>query len=576
MTAQIQDSGSVGEADGSAESNRSASNNATLIERAWQQRERSWVESQSAVKRLWAHPLLSALDKARLQIVKSYHFGRQLELRAAVSSGVDALPVISGSADQLWMCRALGRVAAALHSLGDFDAALRHYQTQIRLASERLAAANLSEVDQDRFTEELFCGRHNLAHQFFRLNEFQQAHRHYEHCYSLVQGNEVSLGYLLVNHSQCYMARGNYRKAKTQAEAALEIGRRCGIPRIVVYALPVLARLADLARDAETARRYLLEGIDSAQASGLYRSHIQLKLAQHYFDTDCVASADEVLASVDQVTDAVDESHWYLLQCNLAERKGDYALALAHHKQHLAVKERMFQTRNDNQAYAAEVVGQLRELEESNRRLSVRNRELTQSVEQIGRDQSRLRLLAQRDPLTDLFNRRHFMDIAQTSLRQAQTADAAVSLAIIDIHFFKRINDSYGHDTGDQVLKTFADLLKNHFRQSDTLARFGGEEFVALLPGTSEQAAVGVMRSLLLRCEHYPWSELAQGLAVTCSVGVAQTAADSDFTGLFKRADLALYRAKHSGRNRVECSAPVATTVDDGHARPSRRMAEPG
>ena len=513
---------------------------------------------------------MSARDKARLQVIKSYHLGRELDLRAAVSSGVAALPVITRSEDVLWMCRAHGRVAAAVHSLGDFGAALRHYQAQIRLASEQLSSAGLTAVDQDRYTEELFCGRHNLAHQFFRLGELQQSHQCYKSCYALVRDNEVGLGYLLVNHSQCFIGRGYLRKAETQAKAALEIGRRLGVARIVVYALPVLAQLAGLGKDADAAERFLQEGIRAAGTGGLYRSHIQLKLAQHYFDSDEPLRSAEVLENMDEVTDAVDEAQYFLLQSNLAERMEKFSLALAHHKQHLAVKERIFITHKENQAWAAEVAGQLRELEEVNRRLSERNLKLAQSVEQIGRDHNRLQTLARRDPLTDLYNRRHFMEIAESCLRQAKNTGSKVSLAIIDIDLFKTVNDTHGHDTGDRVLQKLAWLLKDHLRQNDTLARFGGEEFVALLPGTGVRPAVYVMQSLIARCEHYPWHELSSGLSVTCSAGVAQAGADYSFAELFKQADLALYRAKNSGRNRVESGMSAESVGYAPLARGSR------
>ena len=142
-------------------------------------------------------------------------------------------------------------------------------------------------------------------------------------------------------------------------------------------------------------------------------------------------------------------------------------------------------------------------------------------MELIGEDRQRLALLAQRDSLTNLYNRRHFMVLAESSLQRARSSGAVVSLATIDVDRFKNINDTYGHDVGDQVLQSLAQLLSNQLRDRDYVARFGGEEFVVLLHNTKLDVAQRTIERLRKSCEDYAWDKIAANLKVSCSFGVA-------------------------------------------------------
>lgn len=163
-----------------------------------------------------------------------------------------------------------------------------------------------------------------------------------------------------------------------------------------------------------------------------------------------------------------------------------------------------------------------------------------------------LRRLAETDPLTALLNRRSFTDHAQTMLGHAMTAAAPVSLLIVDIDHFKRINDSYGHPAGDAVIRAFADLLLGVFGARDALVgRFGGEEFAILMQGSTEEAAAAAMRmQQALAGKTLPVSETL-GLGVTASCGIASWQHGETLAALTSRADQALYRAKSEGRNRI-------------------------
>ena len=164
----------------------------------------------------------------------------------------------------------------------------------------------------------------------------------------------------------------------------------------------------------------------------------------------------------------------------------------------------------------------------------------------------RLELLAKQDPLTGVANRRHFNVELERELYHSQESGVQLSLILIDVDYFKRFNDHYGHQSGDICLKEVAKALNRAARSpSDLVARYGGEEFVLLLPDTDLQGAQKVAWRLQeemtrMRLEHQA-SDVASW--VTVSQGVACIAPDENACQLLERADQALYRAKESGRN---------------------------
>jgi diguanylate cyclase (GGDEF)-like protein len=157
------------------------------------------------------------------------------------------------------------------------------------------------------------------------------------------------------------------------------------------------------------------------------------------------------------------------------------------------------------------------------------------------------------DPLTGLHNRATLGPTFDELRRRASAAGFQVSLVMLDVDHFKRINDDHGHATGDCVLQTLAEQLRSCVRGSDLIYRVGGEEFLVVLPGDDAPAAELVAERIRCRVAEHPIGELR----VTVSLGVASaTGADVDFDRLCQDADAALYAAKAAGRNRVIVSSP--------------------
>ncbi|MCK3775154.1 PleD family two-component system response regulator [Ensifer sesbaniae] len=166
--------------------------------------------------------------------------------------------------------------------------------------------------------------------------------------------------------------------------------------------------------------------------------------------------------------------------------------------------------------------------------------------------------LAVTDGLTGLHNRRYFDTHLKLLMDRAAARGRPLSICMTDIDRFKQVNDTYGHDAGDEVLREFANRIRTTVRGADLACRFGGEEFVVVMPDTSAEMAAGVAERLRLIIESLPFPvPQADGvLKVTASMGIATLRPDADTAeALLKRADTALYQAKNEGRNRVVAAA---------------------
>lgn len=176
-------------------------------------------------------------------------------------------------------------------------------------------------------------------------------------------------------------------------------------------------------------------------------------------------------------------------------------------------------------------------------------RKVEERTAELERANENLRNLAWRDALTGLPNRLSGMDRLAAEFARLTRGDAASSVLMIDVDLFKPINDTYGHGVGDDVLRHIASLIKTSLRTGDFVARFGGEEFMALLPDTDLEGARVVAEKIREAIQDNPQSTVG---AVTISVGVAlASGSDPEMDAAVRRADAALYEAKRAGRNRV-------------------------
>lgn len=177
----------------------------------------------------------------------------------------------------------------------------------------------------------------------------------------------------------------------------------------------------------------------------------------------------------------------------------------------------------------------------------------------LARQNRRLDELGRTDGLTGLANRRQCLALAEGELTRHHRSGRPAVLVILDIDRFKGINDRYGHPIGDEVLRTVATILRESCRKSDTVARYGGDEFLMILPDTDLSGAEEAARRVRARLECVAFKRAAN-LRCTVSLGAAEASAQADIDAWIQQADAALYRAKLAGRDRFVAATPIAAT----------------
>jgi diguanylate cyclase (GGDEF)-like protein len=170
-------------------------------------------------------------------------------------------------------------------------------------------------------------------------------------------------------------------------------------------------------------------------------------------------------------------------------------------------------------------------------------------ITQRKRNETEIHLLATTDSLTGITNRSEFSRILASEMDRAKRYGAPLSLIMYDLDYFKRVNDTFGHDAGDEVLRAVTDVVKGNTRTVDVVARWGGEEFMVLMPQSNLAAAGNAAEKLRQAVEQTRLDKVGM---VTVSFGVTEFVSPDDFNTLLKRVDDALYQAKANGRNRVE------------------------
>ncbi|WP_375725033.1 transporter substrate-binding domain-containing protein [Arcobacter sp. KX21116] len=186
-----------------------------------------------------------------------------------------------------------------------------------------------------------------------------------------------------------------------------------------------------------------------------------------------------------------------------------------------------------------------------NRKIIQTNKLLQQAQKDIEEKNKELAKLAITDKLTNLYNRRKLDELLQNELNRSDRFKHTFALAILDIDHFKKVNDTFGHQTGDKVLVELSIILKAHIRTTDFVGRFGGEEFVIICPESQKEGVYNLMENIRLNIANYTFNDIGN---ITMSFGIALSKENDTIESVLKRADVALYEAKNSGRNKVVVS----------------------
>ena len=285
--------------------------------------------------------------------------------------------------------------------------------------------------------------------------------------------------------------------------------------------------------DSEKTRGWLYNKTGQTSESVLYYEKA-LEIYQHLGMKDEVAHIHRELTDVrkarGQFSEALDHlEKFYVLDAQLRSE------AAERRTQALAAKLDLEKVRHDAEMHR------------------IRSEELSALNLQLQEQAVLLEKLAREDELTGLANRRRLEEFAVKAFADARQKSGSLCMAIADLDFFKKVNDRFGHSTGDDVMRVLGAVLRQLCPEGSLAARYGGEEFVLILPSTTAQEAYLLCEKVRVSLQNYDWKQFHSDLSVTISLGISDSQEAISHERLISMADLQLYNAKHSGRN---CTRP--------------------
>jgi diguanylate cyclase (GGDEF)-like protein len=368
------------------------------------------------------------------------------------------------------------------------------------------------------------------------------------------------------NDLACYLQQhGDLAEAASELERALDAARRVdganSFALGVIYSTRadirlLLGRAEDALADAERSIELLSAGEDPNPyvLGATVRADVQARMALGQLD-DALQAGEGALSwlgdRVPQTRSLILSTLASTLRAAGRLEEAYDALARSAELERQAFRELSeLQLRLERATLEASAARQTSTaLAAKNRQLAEAHTELERRARKLEALQGQLQEQAERDWLTGLHNRRYFARELECLLTEQR--GRWCSLAVVDLDHFKSINDRFGHEIGDHVLVRVATLLCDVLRQADIVVRSGGEEFLVLMPATEMHAATACCERIRQRIRDEPWEQIAVGLTVTASVGVASTNDPDQLAALARSADQRLYDAKRSGRNRV-------------------------
>jgi len=304
----------------------------------------------------------------------------------------------------------------------------------------------------------------------------------------------------------------------------------------------------------EAARLFDLYGNDIGEI------YVLVDLGHVYLEQNQLDRAEQQLQKALELSARVEmrneqaRCHQYLSE--IFERRGTFDKALEHHKNFQALREGIAGEGALKEIAALRVSHQIDTAKRDAEISRLQKEKLQDELDEHKRIHAILEELATRDPLTNLFNRRHFMSLAEREWNRAIRYHHPLCALMLDVDRFKEINDEHGHAVGDRALTTFANVIRSTLRSTEIAARYGGDEFIVLLPETEAQNGVLVAKRICQTIIDYTINSDSGSIVLTPSIGVACATDENHETkkslnDLLNHADRALYDAKKLGRGQV-------------------------
>jgi diguanylate cyclase (GGDEF)-like protein len=510
----------------------------SLTHDAWRSREFNRPYARKITEQVLLssnHPII----KAQALVTQAYIFWREGHLAEALEDIQEALPIVRNHELLIWLARALNVRGCIDFELGEFT------QCTIRLEEQ----LSVSRAAHDPEMEA--CAIHDLgvlhlerdpskAEPFLRkaLELFEKAGLSDGQAYSL-----LNLAYVQETKGELIQARQLLHELKRLAE-------KYQLEYVKTHMLAQQGRLELNEGNLKVAQDLFLLALERTETMGdRPLAEVMPSLVSCYKQLGKLAEVQlllehhlSIMLQEGFLPFAV-QAHQLLM--DILEEQGDIQGALKHSRDYIRLQRKVYTQEHENKVRALEVLHRTQLAEQRVVIEQQRNKELRHSLEQLEHLNQQTTEVSLTDELTGLRNRRYLMKHLAHTLRET-----AFSLAIVDLDYFKKINDTYGHDSGDTVLKEFAHLLATQVREHDIPVRFGGEEFIVIFPNTTLDQAKVVLTRIRVNMQQHIWSLLKPSEHVTFTAGLIQCS-DGNLQAAIQNADVLLYVGKGHGRDGI-------------------------
>jgi diguanylate cyclase (GGDEF)-like protein len=396
------------------------------------------------------------------------------------------------------------------------------------------------------------------------LGDYPRAFEMYERAHAAAVADEDTdmEGRVLANRGEAYVAVGDAERGLPELSRAVDVLRSIGAHWHYGWCLLAIGRIHLSRGDEAKALEFHQAALNAVERGHSPRARVEVyagvgelhsKALRHDEGLHWLTRALELATSLG-IHREVFKTHKLLSDAH--KRARDFETALKYHEAFHEVRSLVFDQLARERVATIKSEFELQRVKQARELEALRNHELSAAYAKLEERANTLTHLSLRDGLTGLFNRRHFDELLPLELSRSATFGQPVSLGLVDIDHFKKVNDNHSHVAGDGVLRVVAQVLQRELRQADSPARYGGEEFALILPHTSLDGARIAAEKVRVAIATWDWGKLTPGHDVTASIGLAQWTPGESPLDLLKRADTALYEAKRAGRNRVRSSEP--------------------
>ncbi len=511
-----------------------------MVFEAWAQRDGDREHAKALAESVRQAADGDALLEVCANVVTAYTMMRGGLMVEALNLVLPAIAWFEDKNEQHWLARAFNVHNCVVAEVGDFERCIVGLGKQLEI-SQRVGDAEMQVSALNDFGVVLLERDPVRAEQYL-IDALKITRR---------PGLALAEGYALLSLTEFSITHKRLVDAQMFLEQAFEVAQANALTHVETYALMYQGVLALNANALEVAENLFQEALNRTKANlerplaeimpfivELYRRSNRLEVAQTLLEDHVKLMAEAGLLPF--------EIQAHELLTDVLEERGDLAGALHHSRKHLQLTRQIHSAQNDDKVRVLEVLHRTQFAQRRAEDEKRKNTELAATLNQLEVLNQTVLEVSLTDELTGLRNRRYLMNLDLNAW-----SDQNVALAILDLDYFKSINDQFGHDGGDVVLKEFARLIQAQTRNRDIVVRFGGEEFVILFCDSSLETARAVLERLSARLKESAFAPLTLEKPLSFTAGIV-TCQGGNILEALKQADQLLYQGKNAGRNRIQ------------------------